>query len=459
MSVVETAQHDVKEILKKVREHLKSAKQQIEDVCHIYEDSGKIQKDQIGSQVKQDCRDLGYTEDEIDYIRHCIPSEYKDHKFDSIGGQTSTLENLNPEQVPEGLQGFFDEYTNKDNLDTLGPAEREELLKKMKKDLGLVKNKIPGLSKLLDKVGESYEIFLEPEKTGKTLPPSEFWGPSEIYERVLEREAMLTIMLKDVKDIRQQLFKFKPNQEIDQSLCDKFDHVNREVFEPIDKLIFTTNDAYMTLTDPNVDDKWGETLSKWMEIGADKYLAFGNHGSGEIHSVLTGKYVMRLNRTTVLDEDTGETKAVDAVVTVPIKREFTREQVADKVLMKLLSAIDCPVCKERFKLPDEYMDLIAGDLFDRAHKALLVNPLTQFLDAMTNDIVLVKEFKSPQQFYREQCALYRKKVTEEEIANVATIEVKPEKIKLETLQKMEFNMKYGNADRRHNMAEHFSDQS
>ena len=76
------------------------------------------------------------------------------------------------------MQGFVDEYVDEENLKTLGPAEKEELLRKMKKDIGLVKNKVPTLSKVLDKIAEASEIYLETPKTSKTLPPKEFWGPS-----------------------------------------------------------------------------------------------------------------------------------------------------------------------------------------------------------------------------------------------------------------------------------------
>ena len=416
-------------------------------------------------EVIHDLQNRGASKGETDYAYEVLKEhdpDCIDPKYAPKGGLVNqTLENLTPKDMPDLIRMVFKEFLDPKNVDTLGPAELEEFFKELFKDNGSVKGAVGLTFNDIIEAAQRKGVLLGAEKTGKTLPSPDYWGPSSIYGRLCEREAMLTIELKDTKDIRQQLFKYPPqNKQVDDDLVKKFDKVEKEVFEPIDKLIFATKDAYMTLTDPNVDDKWGETLSKWMEIGADKYLAFGNHGSGEIHSVLTGKYVMRLGKKQITDEDTGEViKTIDAVVTVPIKREFTREQVADKVLFKPNGHIDCPACKERFKLPDFDMDLIAGDLFDRAHKALLVNPLTQFLDAMTNDIVLVKQFKSPQQFYREQCALYRKKVTEEEIANVANIEVKPEKIKLETLQKMEFNMKYGNADRRHNMAEHFSDQS
>ena len=131
------------------------------------------------------------------------------------------------------MQSFFNEYLDEENLKTLGPAEREELLKKMKKDLGLVKNKIPSLGKLLDKVAEESEFYLEAPKTGKTLPPKEFWGPSMIYNRMAERVAMLDCMLRDTNKVRRQMENFEINQlkKENPELAERFLKMDRKQIE------------------------------------------------------------------------------------------------------------------------------------------------------------------------------------------------------------------------------------
>jgi hypothetical protein len=188
-----------------------------------------------------------------------------------------------------------------------------------------------------------------------------------------------------------------------------------------------------------------------MKKGMDKHWNFGNHGAGEVDYIQTGEYIFRL----------GEKENV--VIRVPIKREFTREQVGDKTTVRIEDKgnqihIKCPECGLKFNKPivgDEERDLFAGDLFYKASNILLENDLSKAIEEICDNAIFVQH-KTPEQWFKEK--------TGKDIKKVIVVTEKPEKIKTENLDPKDraeigYNVYWGRAHRTADKSEHFSNEA
>lgn len=159
------------------------------------------------------------------------------------------------------------------------------------------------------------------------------------------------------------------------------------------------------------------------------------------------------------------------VIRVPIKREFTREQVGDKTLVELSDQenemqIKCPQCKLEFNKPiitEERKELFAGDLFDKAHRQLLASPLSKEMEKICDNVIIVQN-KTPAQFIREEYERKGLPITSFDFKDIKVVDAKPEKIKEEdidpdTKTDTAYNIMYGRAGRSHDKSAHFSEQA
>jgi hypothetical protein len=244
------------------------------------------------------------------------------------------------------------------------------------------------------------------------------------------------------------------------------------------------------------DERSGESLMGWLKIAEDK-LIHGINAAAARNPILTGEYIMRLGKQPVDKKgNIIQDRYPKTVEIVPIKREFTPKQVEDKTRFDIANTVDmnykykCERCGFGFdtekinpkdidretlvkidKISNEIRHKIRNQMDNKLLNYVRVrinnlkeNPLSQFVEIVFNNVI-TEIRKSPQQFYKEQIKkLYRKDVTEHEIANLKAIEVAPENMDIEKiderdLHKITYSMKQGRAARRHHKSPYFSEQA
>jgi hypothetical protein len=485
LTSIETVQYDVTTILKKCREHLKTAKQGIIDVCHIFEDEGKTPKEKIGERVYEECRKLGYSEDEIDYVRKCVPSEFKDHSNDpkSEPLPTSTLENLNT--INEKLtDDRFTELKNSTNdavplmaqydlvdeqLNQLSEAEQREYFDKretlVSRQDQAVKTAKTNLKERKEKKGiKSAEEEL---KESTIIPPENLWSKESLSYQIHDKlGSYYELLSKAHYDIRNQIEKFTPTAEIQKEHKEAFLHFRDKVIVPLANIDAYICNFHKTMMDNVTDEKYGDTFHNMLKNGEDKFWNAGNHGSGEINSILTGKFIGKLktNQSEIdealeLGEKPPEPRYI--VYETPMQREYTREQEGDETRFDFheTRSLKCYNCKKEnfYKMvPVEVSDSMLGDWIHKARMATIGNGLSAQLETIC-DHVTIRKLRSPVDILK----YYKKNATEQEIENLGYIFGQPEKMKeveidSKAVMSMGYNIIYGRAGRRANKAEHFS---
>lgn len=493
-SVVDTAQYNVTEILKKLKKHIKDAviaRQEVEDICHIYEADNKIPKEKIGEQVYTDCRNQDFNENEIDVIRKFVPDEFKDHKYDPKSmSNDSTLENLTSnrisnEQLDQLLKSTNDvipflceKQLTLQQVQKLPKIEQKEYLKARNK---IVSQDKAELSNIAEFCGIQTQEELEKEST--ILTPEELWGESLAWDYSNAISIMHKIFYSYWKDVADTLYKFKPTDDLDKEAIKVHlkNWLQHELY-PMFKIQLAKMHEIKIIMQNFTDQKNAETAQVWMKIGKEKYQSYGNHGSGSVNSVLTGKHIMKLKYYNADDKDEDGNpkkgaKAHWAVLIIPVSRPYTREQTGDKakfdvgqIIIKTCDKVHIGkdgkpfTCNNEIyvnNVPIEIKEDAIGDLCYQAEKVLLGNGLSNFIETVSDSVAYI-DVQTPEQFFkREIKSKFNKTVTDEDIKLLEKIVLKPTKIKAEDIPKdslktMAYNPYYGRAGRRHEKAPDFS---
>jgi hypothetical protein len=429
-----------------------------------------LDKHKISSQVRRDLKLRGWDDSDLKYVSDVLGElGYTDSKYARSG--KLTLESLNP-QVRNLLKPIDDErFTelhdstndtmpeiaefdlNYEQVTKLSPAERQQYRDQRAKYFSEQKATISHGQTNFESKMENLGLKSDEESNKKStiIPPKGLWGVSDTYYYIKGVAERFDTIGKYLQDIAKQVYVFKLSAEIDKNALKLLEsyHDNRCI--PLWECALVGSEEITNILENVQDEKNRDTALGWMKKGMDKHWNYGNHGAGEVDYIQTGEYIFRLG-----DKE-------NVVVRVPIKREFTREQVGDKTTVKLLDAsnqihIKCPECGLKFNKPivgDEERDLFAGDLFYKATNILLENDLSKAIEEICDNAIFIQH-KTPEQWFQEK--------TGKDIKKTIVVTEKPEKIKTENLDPKDraeigYNIYWGRAHRTADKSEHFSDNS
>ena len=459
-----------------------------------------MEKTKICAQVRRDLKKAGATEGQIRYANEVLsPLGYTDKRFANVGCGDTALENLNvlinlgQDIDDDRLQELLD-----DTIDAmpviaqyrLTHEQLNKLSKAEKQQYRDIRARLCSEQKAtISHIQTNFEIQMENEglksdeesnKKSTIIPPKGLWGVSDTYYYIKGVAERFDTISKYLQDIAKQVYVFKLEKTLDQEVLKLLESYHDERMIPIWETSLVGSEEIINILENIQDEKNRDTALGWMKKGMDKHWNFGNHGAGEVDYIQTGEYIFRLGKTE------------NVVVRVPIKREFTREQVGDKTTVKLLDQtnqihIHCPnyidvsclscggkyflintpdggnkrwdgYCGLDFNKPiiaDEERDLFAGDLFYKATNILLENKLSQAMEGICDNAIFV-EHKNANQWFKEK--------TGKDGVDIRVIEEKPEKIKTENLDPADravigYNIYWGRAHRTADKSEHFSNEA
>ena len=471
-----------------------------------------MEKIKIAAQVQRDLKKAGATDGQLRYAREVLsPLGYTDPKYDGSWNRSEhQLENLNvlvnlaqtieDERFQELLESTIDampiiaeHHLTHEQISKLSPAEKQQY-----RD---IRAQLYSEQKATISHGQTnFEIQMENEglksdeesnKKSTIIPPKGVWGVSDTYYYIKGVAERFDTISKYLQDIAKQVYVFKLEKELDKEVLALLESYHDERMLPIWELSLLGSEEIINILENIQDEKNRDTALGWMKKGMDKHWNYGNHGAGEVDYIQTGEYIFRLG------------KKENVVVRVPIKREFTREQVGDKTTVKLLDQtnqihIHCPnqfdiycskcnnntfhrlveideydpetkknrIIKEGWDkhcnldfnkqiVPDEERDMFAGDLFYKATNILLENKLSQAAELICDNAIFI-EHRTPNQWFKEK--------TGKDVKDLIVLEQKPEKIKTENLDPSDraivgYNIFWGRAHRTADKSEHFSNEA
>ena len=429
-----------------------------------------MDKRKISSQIRRDLKLRGWDDEDLKYVSKVLGEYgYTDPKYgrspqvtleNLTSGIKDLLQTLDDERFTELHESTNDtmpeiaEYDLKyDQVNKLSPAERQQYRDIRSKYFSEQKATISHGQTNFEEKMENLGLKSDEESNKKStiIPPKGLWGVSDTYYYIKGVAERFDTISKYLQDIAKQVYVFKLSKEIDKNALKLLEsyHDNRMI--PLWEVALTGSEEIVNILENVQDEKNRDTALGWMQKGMDKHWNFGNHGAGEVDYIQTGEYIFRL----------GEKNNV--VIRVPIKREFTREQVGDKTTVKILDKanqifIECPECKLKFNKPivgDEERDLFAGDLFYKATNILLENDLSKAVEEICDNTIFV-EHKSAEDWLKEKGIDVK--------AKIKVVEQKPEKIKTENLDPndkaiMGYNIYWGRAHRTADKSEHFSNEA
>ena len=156
---------------------------------------------------------------------------------------------------------------------------------------------------------------------------------------------------------------------------------------------------------------------------------------------------------------------------IPIKTPFTREQLGDRTTVELSDIqnqlqIKCPECGLQFNKPiikDERRDVFAGAAFNEAVKTLIGWDCSKAIENIV-DNVLVVEYKSPEDFFKQEMKKRHLDYTELDLKKIKVIDQKPIKVKEENIDPdskvaIAYNILFSRAKRKFQKSEYFSDRA
>ena len=422
---------------------------------------------QISTKLKQDLKNEGLTEGQLGHIHRIVQPEHRDpsQRRDQLVTD-SEFEELE-ESVFDQTEEFAERTLSDKQLDKLSSAERKEVLEQ---EIGSRKSRKTidnDRIKHLQEYAEKQNIKLV-DKVTKQLPPEQFRGQTETYYVLEELERQHEILSNMFKDLKQQVYNFKPTTETEQKALAELENHVTKAFTPYAKVAIEWCEGLKTVMRNITDEKYSDTNRAWMRNAEDKFWAYGNHGSGEVNAVLTNKVILKLGFKEFKDEDGTVLKSIPVIVKTTVKRETTREELGDKTIIEPQGQLDivCPNCQFEFNrpfLPDEFRDLIAGDLFHQAKTTLLHDGLSNAIDALANNVT-IEHVKDPIEWMKQEYQKrYKRQPTQEEIDNVEYKEdiekIKDVDIDPKDLTEKRHGMLRNAATRRLEKAQHFSDQS
>jgi len=425
-------------------------------------------KTNISSQIRRDLKLRGWNDSDLRYVSDVLGElGYTDSKYapkvrDSNVSSTEhrLLRPLDDERFKELHESTNDtmpeiaEYDlNYEQVTKLSPAERQQYrdqrARLFSEEKATVSHGQTNFESKMENLGLKSDE--ESNKKSTIIPPKGLWGVSDTYYYIKGVAERFDTISKYLQDVAKQVYVFKLSAEIDKNTLKLLESYHDERMLPLWECALIGSEEITNILENVQDEKNRDTALGWMKKGMDKHWNYGNHGAGEVDYIQTGEYIFRLG-----DKE-------NVVVRVPIKREFTREQVGDKTTVKLEDKtnqihIKCPECGLKFNKPivgDEERDLFAGDLFYKASNILLENKLSQAVEEICDNVIFVQH-KTPEQWFEEK--------TGKPIKKTIVVTEKPEKIKTENLDPKDraeigYNIYWGRAHRTADKSEHFSDNS
>ena len=429
-----------------------------------------MDKRKISSQVRRDLKLRGWDDEDLKYVSKVLgEAGYTDPRFGR--SPQVTLESLNS-GIKDLLRTLDDERFNElhdstndtmpeiaeydlsyEQVTKLSPAERQQYRDQRAKYFSEQKATIShGQTNFEDKMEHlGLKSDEESNKKSTIIPPKGLWGVSDTYYYIKGVAERFDTIGKYLQDIAKQVYVFKPSVEIDKNTLKLLESYHDERMIPLWECALVGSEEITNILENVQDEKNRDTTLGWMQKGRDKHWYYGNHGAGEEDYIQTGEYIFRLG------------KEENVVIRVPIKREFTREQVGDKTTVRILDKgnqihIKCPECGLKFNKPivgDEERDLFAGDLFYKATNILLENDLSKAIEEICDNAIFIQH-KTPEQWFKEK--------TGKDIKKTIVVTEKPEKIKTENLDPKDraeigYNIYWGRAHRTADKSEHFSNEA
>jgi len=415
---------------------------------------------QISTKIRNDLKTEGCTESQLRNVADYVQVEHRD-PTKRHGSMTESEFNEAEESVFDHAEEFAQHTLSDKQLDKLSAAERKEVLEQ---EIGSRKSRKTidnDRIKHLQEYAAHHDIKLV-DKVTKQLPPQDTWGESEVSQVLQELERQHEILSNMFGDLRQQVYHFKPTTETQKTaLAELRQHIDK-AFVPYCKVSIEWCEGIKTIMRNITDEKYSNTNRAWMKNAEDKFLSYGNHGSGEVNAVLTNKVVLKLGNRDIKDDEGNIINTVPVIIKTSIKRETTREEEGDKCIFKIDPGqihIKCPECGLKYNKPiitDEERDLIAGDLFHQAKTTLLANGLSNAIDALANNVT-TEYVQDPQEWFREKWGRKYPGVIPEVIEDeekIKDVDIDPKDI-----TEKRHGMLRNIATRRLEKAQHFSDNS
>ena len=426
-----------------------------------------MDKTKISSQVRRDLKLRGWDDEDLKYVTKVLGElGYTDSKYATIRDSNVTpvihplLRPLDDERFNELKDSTTDtmpeiaEYDlSYEQVTKLSKAERQQYRDQRSKLFSEEKATVSHGQTNFEEKMEHLGLKSDEESNKKStiIPPKGLWGTSDTYYYIKGVAERFDTIGKYLQDIAKQVYVFKLSAEIDKNTLKLLESYHDERMTPLWECALIGSEEITNILENVQDEKNRDTALGWMKKGMDKHWNFGNHGAGEVDYIQTGEYIFRL----------GEKENV--VIRVPIKREFTREQVGDKTTVRILDKdnqihIKCPECGLKFNKPivgDEERDLFAGDLFYKASNILLENNLSKAIEEICDNAIFIQH-KTPEQWFLEK--------TGKDIKKTIVVTEKPEKIKTENLDPADraeigYNIYWGRAHRTADKSEHFSNEA
>jgi len=417
--------------------------------------------------VRYDLKNEGLNEKQIDnLIYRYIDPEHKRKEESSMRIQDSEFEDLR-ESVFEQTEEMAHRSLSDKQLEQLSEAEFKEVVELEINDRKSRKTIDNDRIKHLYDEAQKRGVALV-DKVTKQPTPLESQGQSETWALLGELGSNFKVLSDMCYDLQKNVYIFKPSKVNDKKAVEELNKFMVSTLAPLSKILIEHCEGTKTILRNITDEKYSNTNRQWMQNAEDKFLNFGNHGSGEVNAVLTNKVVFKLDSREVKDEEGNIIKTVPVIVKTWVKRETTREEEGDKTIFQLQEFegqvhVECPECKLKFNkpiVPDEQMDLIAGDLFHQAKTILLRDGLSNAIDILANNVV-TEYVKDPIEWMKEEYQRkYKREPTEQELKDVEIREdqqkIKDVDIDPKDLGEKRHSMLGNIATRRLEKSEHFS---
>ena len=421
--------------------------------------------ERIGLQIKEDLLNEGYRSTQLRVIYELIEQDHK-RKWESGESADQHFDDSIFDQTEEwALKALSDPQ-----LDKLSLAQVTEVLKHeidMRKSRKTIDN--DRIKHLLE-YAKKRTIQLVNKVTKQQTNPED-QGLSETFALLGELGGMFKVLSDMCYDLQKNVYVFRPSKVNDKKAVEELNKFMVSTLAPLSKILIEHCEGTKTILRNITDEKYSNTNRQWMQNAEDKFLNFGNHGSGEVNAVLTNKVVFKLDSREVKDEEGNIIKTVPVIVKTWVKRETTREEEGDKTIFQLQEFegqvhVECPECKLKFNkpiVPDEQMDLIAGDLFHQAKTILLRDGLSNAIDILANNVV-TEYVKDPIEWMKEEYQhKYKREPTEQELKDVEIREdqqkIKDVDIDPNDVGEKRHSMLGNIATRRLEKSQHFSDQA
>ena len=310
----------------------------LDEWAAVLEYSVKITE--ISQYIKNRLRLRGASESSINYVHERLDKKYKNPE-DSANASLAWKSMPWRDNSDEIAKSTID----MDDLGEMSRAEQYELITKRFKNIKGTKKALTDEADLLEMFAKQHHIRIpELEKLPADIPPEIFHGYSEFYYDIGGFADEIEKIGKQLRDYQKMVFYYRPDPETSKK-CSKLLAQYREgAWQQLRFNIILAAKAIQNMLTPITDQKWAYILSEWLQVGYDQKTAYGSHGSGSVHAVPTGEFILK-------------TYKDGRVELIGLTREGTREQVGDKVKediikMGLIAALNHPLEKMTYKWMD-----------------------------------------------------------------------------------------------------------